>query len=258
MLGHNYFHRAIIRKHTAAFGSLFTDIYIKDWDDTDNSWKEEVRVPVSYGSKEKHLSRVNIREHANEAAAITLPRISFVITNVSYDSARALNKRNKYLFDSESNTKKSLRTVPYNITFELAILAKKAEDATKIIEQIVPFFQPEFNVTIKFPFEGDESLESAETLSIDVPIVLEDVSTEDTYDGDFETRRAITWTLNFTMKTWFFGPTSSSKIIKKTIIDFTEQDYRIEGIPVVEGKTLDEIIDTDDWAYTTNITEIDE
>lgn len=257
MLGHDFFHRGIIRKHTSAFGSLFTDIRIKDWDSSTSSWKEEVKVPVSYGSKEKHLARVNTREHTNEAAAITLPRIAFVVSSIDYDSARSFNKRNQHILfsSSDTNSRKTLRTgVPYDITFEVSVLTKKAEDATKIVEQIIPFFQPEFNLTIKFPFEGNESLESTDTISLDIPIILNGVSTEDTYDGDFETRRAVTWTMTFVMKTWFFGPTSDSSIIKKTIIDFTEQNIEITGIPTVDGKTLDEIEEDDDWTYHTSVT----
>ena len=255
MLGHDFFYRKIIRSHVVAFGAIFDDVMIREWDSTTSTWKQEVKVPISYGSKEKHLARVNLRETTTENVAITLPRIAFVITNVDFDSSRALNKRNQFVYSNPNNPNSRHYTrmaVPYNISFELAVITKKAEEAAKIVEQILPFFQPEFNVTLKFPFDGDESKPSG-SLSLDVPIILESAAPDDTYEGDFESRRAITWTFSFTMKTLFFGPTPSSSIIKKVVIDFTDQGERIEGVPTVEGKTLDEILQTDDWSYSTTI-----
>lgn len=258
MLGYDFFYRKILRSHVIAFGSIFSDIKIKEWDATTSTWLQETKVPVSYGSKEKHLARVKLRENTNESVAITLPRIGFVITGVVFDSARSKNKRNQFVyFDPGSPNSKYLTrmAVPYNISFELAVITKKAEEASKIVEQILPFFQPDFNVTIKFPFDGDESQEST-TISLDVPVVLDDVSPDDNYEGDFESRRAITWTFTFSMKAWFFGPTTSVSVIKKVIVDLTRQNERIEGIPTVEGKTLDEILKTDDWEYVTTISDI--
>lgn len=260
MLGHNYFYRSLIRNYVVAFGSLFSNIRIKDWDSVTEAWVEDIKIPVSYGSKEKHLARVSLRETGTEDVALTLPRIAFVVSGITYDSSRAINRKNRITKSNlpSTTTRRSLQPgIPYDINFELSVLTKKNEDATKIVEQIIPFFSPEMFFTLKISY-GSEGDGTADNLILDVPIILNGVSTEDTYDGDFESRRAITWTFNFTMKAKFYGPvTTPGGIIKTTITNFTEQNERVTVIPVVDGKTLEEITVDDDYGYEVTIETIE-
>jgi len=252
MLGHDYFYRSLIRNYVVAFGTLFSGIRIKDWNSNTSVWVQDVRVPVSYGSKEKHLARVYARENSTDDVAITLPRIAFVITDISYDASRVLNRKNKITRRTNLNESKLQPGIPYDINFELAILTKKNEDATKIVEQIIPFFSPEMFLTLKIQY-GVEGDGTTDYLKLDTPVILNSVSTEDTYEGDFESRRAITWTLNFTMKAKFYGPITSEGLINKAIIDFPWQQETMTIIPIVDGKELAEITPSDDYGYSETI-----
>lgn len=257
MLGHSFFYRSLIKNYVVAFGTLFSGIRLKDWDPSTSTWVQDVKVPVSYGSKEKHLARVYARETSTDDVAITLPRIAFVITSIDYDGTRVLNRRNKHVSVTENGNRSSIRPgVPYNLNFELSVLAKKNEDATKIVEQILPFFTPELYFTLKIAHESEESA-NTDYLKLDVPLILNSVSSEDTYEGDFETRRAITWTFDFTMKVKFYGPVTNQEIINTAIIDFPWQQERITVTPVVEGKTLEEITPEDDFGYSVIIEEVE-
>lgn len=262
MLGHSYFYRNLIRTYVVAFGSLFKNIEIRDWDDEDEAWTDRVLVPVSYGSKEKHIARVEAREETNEGAAITLPRIAFVISGLSYDTTRVLNKMNRISGLSSTSTNRMAAIgagVPYDITFSLSILTKKTEDGTKILEQILPFFTPNMNVSLKLKYNNVNS-DSTDSVVLDVPITLNSVSLDDVYDGDFISRKTITWDLEFTMKAKFLGPVGDRGGVIKTAItnlgvgevtsDLIES---ITVIPTVDGKTLDEIVVTDEYNFLETI-----
>lgn len=260
MLGHDFFYRSLIRNYVVAFGTLFSDISIKDWDATTSNWTDIVKVPISYGSKEKHLARVEIRELTPESAAITLPRIGFVITGISYDTTRVINRMNRVTSVNSSypSTKDTLRpSIPYDINFELSVLAKKTEDATKIVEQIIPFFAPNMTVALRIKF-GNKDDVSDDVIVIDVPIILNSVTPSEEYEGDFETRRAITWTFDFTMKGKFFGPISNKDVIKTAIVNFQEQQERVTIIPVIDGKELSEITADDDYGYDVTVSDIEQ
>lgn len=199
MLGHNFYHQHI-RKYVAMFGTLFNDVYIQR-DDT-----EVLKVPITYGPREKFLARLDDPDFRNQAT--TLPRMSFEITSMGYDSARKLNKATKLQYPTTSNSARltAFNPIPYNINFELAIMVKNAEDGTRIIEQILPFFTPDFTPSV--------ILDSSMDLRYDVPIVLDGHSIEDTYEGSFETRRALIHTLTFTMKAYLLGPVTEAAVIK--------------------------------------------
>ena len=245
----------ITRKLVSAFGALFSDITFREWDANINKWKNFIKVPVSYGPKEKFLARVRQRAEVGfgDDVAMVLPRIAFELNGTSYDSARVLNKRNYYVesIDTDGNrVSRQCVGVPYDFSFSLYVMVKQVEHGTKIIEQILPFFTPQLNVTIKISGEHN--------ISLDVPIILNSISLADNYEGDFTTRRDIVWTLDFTMKAFTFGPVSTGKIIKTAITELGIMDF--EGkhlfqknttIPVVPGKTLDEIFLTDDWGFLT-------
>jgi len=169
------------------------------------------RVPLAYGPKSKFLSRINSdrNEAVNRSIAIKLPRMAFEITSISYDTTAKLNRMNKRFFPIDgNNTKKNtvMQSVPYKLGIQLNILATNQDDALQIFEQILPSFTPEYTIAIK-------NMEGPDT-STDVPIVLTSVSFSDEYEGSFETRRTLIYTLDFEMRVRFAGTTSEGKIIR--------------------------------------------
>ena len=201
MLSGKHFYNQTLRKTVAVFGTVFNKIFIK----RHNSVSE--RVPISYGARQKFLARIEQESRTDETIAIKLPRMAFNITDISYDSSIKLNKQNKKILTDAGSGSESyiFQSVPYIVSIELNVLAKTQDEALQIVEQIIPTFTPEYTVTIK-DMEGVGQ-------SVDVPITLSDVTLQDDYEGDYETRRTLIYTLNFTMKIRFVGETKSSKII---------------------------------------------
>ncbi len=212
MLGQYYYHE-ILRKTIIAFGTIFNDIHIRH---RDGAGKEnsDIRVPLAYGPMQKFLARLEQQPDLNRAVQITLPRMSFETTNIAYDATRKGGITQTFKASDGSKLRKVFMPVPYNIGFELNILVKLNDDALQIVEQILPYFQPSFNVTIDLIDVIGEKR--------DVPIVLDNISFQDDYEGDFATRRALIYTLNFTAKTYLFGPVSDSSegLIKKVQVDY--------------------------------------
>lgn len=204
MFGHNFYH-ASIRKYVALFGTLFNDIHIERTDGI-------IKVPISYGPREKVLARVTEDPSLTRPAAI-LPRMSFEITNLDYANERKLNTLTRRSYIDTTNTgslSSQYNPVPYDIEFTLSIMVKSTEDGTRIVEQILPFFTPEWTATAELiPEMG---------IVMDIPVVLKTVTLDDQYEGSFEERRALIWTLRFTMKAFVFGPTKTSKVIRFTNI----------------------------------------
>ena len=214
MLGTYYYHE-IMRKTIVAFGTLFNQIYIRH-DDGDGNLYNELKVPLAYGPSQKFLARIEQQADLNKPVQITLPRMSFEMNGIQYDSTRktGITQTFKAVDKNTSAVKKVFMPVPYNINFELNILSKLNDDALQIVEQILPYFQPSFNVTIDLISSIGEKR--------DVPIVLDSISFQDDYEGDFSTRRALIYTLRFTAKTYMFGPVadSSEGLIKKVQVDY--------------------------------------
>ena len=212
MLG-NYYYHEILRKTIIAFGTIFNDIHIRH---RDGAGKEtsDMRVPLAYGPMQKFLARLEQQADLNRATQITLPRMSFETTNIAYDATRKGGITQTFKASDGSKLRKVFMPVPYNVGFELNILVKLNDDALQIIEQILPYFQPSFNVTIDLVNVIGEKR--------DVPLVLDNISFQDDYEGDFTTRRALIYTLNFTAKTYLFGPVSDSSegLIKKVQVDY--------------------------------------
>ena len=212
MLGQYYYHE-ILRKTIIAFGTIFNDIHIRH---RDGAGKEnsDIRVPLAYGPMQKFLARLEQQPDLNRAVQITLPRMSFETTNIAYDATRKGGITQTFKASDGSKLRKVFMPVPYNIGFELNVLVKLNDDALQIVEQILPYFQPSFNVTIDLVDVIGEKR--------DVPIVLDNISFQDDYEGDFATRRALIYTLNFTAKTYLFGPVSDSSegLIKKVRVDY--------------------------------------
>ena len=214
MLGTYYYHE-IMRKTIVAFGTLFNQIYIRHDDRSGNTYSD-LKVPLAYGPSQKFLARLEQQEDLNKPVQITLPRMSFEMNNIQYDSTRkvGITQTFKAVDKNNSSVKKVFMPVPYNVGFELNILTKLNDDALQIVEQILPYFQPSFNVTIDLIDSIGEKR--------DVPIVLDSISFQDDYEGDFSTRRALIYTLRFTAKTYLFGPVadSSEGLINKVQVDY--------------------------------------
>ena len=232
MLGVTYGHR-ILRDYVVAFGTIFNDIsIIRRTSAGDIS--TYVRVPLSYAPKERFIARLNQDPNLTRAVALTLPRMSFEMTTMNYAGERKLNTVNKIRkIGATSNTVASaFGPVPYDIGFSLHIYTRNTEDASNIVEQILPFFTPEFTITIKSMTDL--------AVKVDAPIILNGISKEDTYEGGFEERRTLIWTLDFTLKGLLFGPVSTtSGLIKKAYIEFyTPSQYSVETANALSSNTL--------------------
>jgi hypothetical protein len=258
----NHFYNGTTRRYIALFGSLFNKISITREDNQGNEVQRMV-VPISYGPFQKFLAKVTQDPKLNRPQAVSLPRMSFEILSMNYDGTRKTNSLNKLRTASDNSFVYS--PAPYNIEFNLYVMTKYAEDGTKIIEQIMPFFKPEYTFTA---FVLDD------LPALDLPLILNSVTAEDIYEGDFESRRSLMWTLSFTMKVWFFGPQRERKVIK--FVDVRNYPQMQEGsgsnILVQPGLTannepttdidesirFDEIQFDDDWGVITMIEDIEQ
>ena len=212
MFGSHFYH-ATVRKSVAVFGTLFNNISVIRKDGS-GGILNQIKVPLAYGPKQKFLARLG-EDLNDQSMALKLPRMAFEITSLDVDLNQKQNKRNKITNVSADNLKRDKIDfqVPYNIGMELTIMAKNQDDGLQIIEQIIPFFQPEYTVSIK-PIDGWTSFTQ------DVPIVLNSVAFNDDYEADFMTRRVLTYTLGFTMKMTFYSSKGSQAVIKNIDIDF--------------------------------------
>lgn len=212
MLG-TYFYHQIIRKTIIAFGTLFNEIHIQHKDDASNTISD-IKVPLAYGPIQKFVAKVQQQEDLSKPVAITLPRMSFEMTSIAYDSSRKSGVTQSFKASDGTNLKKVYLPVPYNLGFQLSIICKLNDDALQIVEQVLPFFQPSFNLTVDLVDSIGEKR--------DIPVVLDNVSFQDDYEGDFSSRRVLIYTLNFTAKTYLFGPISDTTdgLIRKVQIDY--------------------------------------
>tara|TARA_B100000902_G_C27279823_1_gene901038 strand:+ start:1153 stop:1950 length:798 start_codon:yes stop_codon:yes gene_type:complete len=211
MLG-TYFYHEIIRKTIVSFGTIFNGISIQHKNSSGEEFSE-MRVPLSYGPAQKFLARLEQQPELNKPIQITLPRMSFEMNNVSYDSTRKTGVTQTFKTSDGTKMKKVFMPVPYNIGFELNIFTKLNDDALQIVEQILPYFQPSFTLTVDLVNSIGEKR--------DIPVILDNISFQDDYEGDFSTRRALIYTLNFTAKTYLFGPIAKTTdgLIKKVQAD---------------------------------------
>jgi len=206
-----YFYHQTSRKMVVAFGSLFNNIEVRRTDSSD-AVTEVIKIPLSYGPKDKMLVRISQDPSLNPKVALTVPRMGFELTSMTYDGARKLNTMGRNVKKGTTGLKKQYNPVPYNWDFSLYVFVKNAEDGTQILEQILPFFTPDFTVTM--------TLISGMTVKMDIPLVLNSVTSEDSYEGDFATRRSIIWTLSFLMKGFLYpSVTDNAKIITSSVVD---------------------------------------
>ena len=206
MLGNAPFYNRTIRKIVVAFGTVFNDIYLVRYTKDGLTAKETIKVPLNWGAKEKYITRLTSDPTLTKSIATTLPRISFDMTGMSYDSSRKLPTTMRNFSANNSTTVKTQYVpVPYNFDFSLSIYVRNTEDGTQILEQILPFFTPDFSVTVDFVPSMDPKY--------DMPIILNSVSNEVDYEGEMMTTRMIIWNLEFTAKGHIWPPVKTGKVI---------------------------------------------
>lgn len=212
MFGSQFYHQSI-RKYVIMFGNMFNDIVVRRYDANGNN-TQAIAVPLAYGPKEKFLVRLAQDPNLDQQVAIQLPRMGFEMTTLNYDGNRRLvgSNRNIKVTSDEDKLDFNYMPVPYDLQFNLYAYVRNADDGAQILEQIVPYFGPEWTNSVRVIPQT--------SLTIDIPTVLNTVSIEDTYEGDFETRRALIYTFDFTVKAYFYGPVRRQGIIKRSQIDF--------------------------------------
>ena len=219
MLGTQFYNQAV-RKTVVSFGTLFNNIELKKV--VDGQVMEVEKVPLAYGPKQKFLYRLQGNAADGKKVAITMPRIYFEMTGIDYDASRKTPATQKYktvINDEGNEVRTQYVPVPYNISFEVGILAKSQDDGLQILEQILPFFQPSFSMSLKFIPDMDEVR--------DVAVVLNNVDFEDDWEDDFSTRRSITYSMQFTCKSYIYGPYTKADVIRKSRIIETIGDTNV-------------------------------
>ena len=265
MFSSDPFYFSLIRKYIITFGTLFNSIYIERTD-RDGNKLVRVKVPITYGPKDKALTRVFQDPDVDRpTATFPLPMMTFEMTGFDYDGSRKLQTINRNAYNSTDKSRRlyQYNPVPYNIGFQLSILVKNAEDGTKIVEQILPYFTPDWTVTALLVPEMD--------IKHDIPVILNRVSLDDVYEGEFQNRRTMVWILDFTLKGYLYGPVKSTKVIKYVIgqlynkIDETadpvasvtvQPGLLANGAPTSNSSLsipVDEIVATDDFGFVITI-----
>ena len=212
MFGSQFYHQSL-RKYVIMFGNMFNDIVVRRYD-TNGTNISAISVPLAYGPKEKFLVRLIQDPNLDQQIAIQLPRMGFEMTTLNYDGSRRLTgvSRNIRVVSDRDKFDYNYVPVPYDLQFNLYAYVRNADDGAQILEQIVPYFGPEWTNQVRILPQTN--------ITIDVPTILNTVSIEDTYEGDFETRRALIYTFDFTIKAYFYGPVRRQGIIKRSQIDF--------------------------------------
>ena len=214
-----YFYNQTLRKLTLAFGGLFDEIYVSK--DTSDGKIERTRVPLTYSGKEKFIRRINEASSISSNVKIEtlLPKMAFEMTTLQYDPTRKINKINKKfkssLVNGETYTQQAYSEVPYNVQFSLYCFTRTVDDNLQIMEQILPYFSPEFIVTLK--------MNEVDT-NVDVPIILNTTNMTEQYEGDMTTRRSVVSSFSFTAKAHIFSRVSDFGIIKEIDVDLLEDN----------------------------------
>ena len=254
MFGEHFYHKKI-RNTVIAFGTIFNNVNIKRLDSSGNPI-QNIKVPLSYSPKEKFLARLDAQQDLtgdDSSVAITLPRMSFEVAGYSYDGSRKLNKNQKITkVTTNADTTKlnsQYTPVPYNVNFSLSVYVANTDDGLQIIEQILPYFQPDYTVTM---IQDSTYMDTKR----DIPFILGDVSYDDSYTGSLTSLRRITYTLSFTAKIYLYGPISTTAIIKKVSADLytntsDQSPSRSERVTVQPNPTSADKDDT--YTYTTTL-----
>ena len=250
----NYFYHEILRKTIVAFGTLFNNIQIKHKDNAGDDFSI-ITVPIAYGPVQKFLARIEQVPDLKKRVAITLPRMSFEMTGISYDSSRKSSTMQTFKALDQANNEltKVFMPVPYNVNFRLSIMSKLNEDALQVVEQILPYFQPHFNLTVDLVSSIGEKR--------DIPMILERIAMDDQYEGDFTTRRVLVYTLDFVAKTYLFGPvgTPNDALIKQVQVDYYTNTNRVNASRqlryVAEARALQDYNNDETTQITEDISE---
>lgn len=229
MLGNKHFYNRTIRRIVVAFGTLFNDIQMVRYNNAGDTEYEKIRVPLSYAPKEKFITRLKSDPSLTKSMNTTLPRMSFEMTGLSYDSARKQSTLTKNF--SVNSTTNSINTqyapIPYNFDFSLSIYVRNMEDGTQILEQILPFFTPDFTVTV--------NLVPNMTQKYDLPVILNSVNPEFDYEGDMLTTRTLIWTLTFTLRGYIYPPVDTSG---NGIITQANTNIIIDSLNIIDGQKV--------------------
>ena len=244
MLNNNVFYNGIIRKTIIAFGSLFSNIYIdrKQGDSVNGETIQRLQIPLAYSNKEKWIQRLDGDPNLENNTYTTLPRMAFEITGYSYDASRKVNKMQKITHTAEGNVYTTTQSpVPYNVDITLYILTKTQEDGLQIIEQILPTFQPEYTLSIN-------AIPDMNVIQ-EIPIILNSITVQDDYDGDFTTRRFVTHTLSFTIKTNLFGNVTDRSIITQVHANLKDTIHRDHNYANYEafGDEITNTVTSESW-----------
>jgi len=248
MLGNPHFYHRSIRKMVVTFGTLFNDLEIVRFTSTGEP-KERFKVPLTYGPKEKYIIRGQSDPTLTKSVATVIPRMSFNLDSLSYDSSRKQVTTLKNFSSYGDAVNAQYVPVPFNFEFTLSILTRNTEDGTQILEQILPFFTPDFTVTIDF-------IQSMNQV-FDVPIILKSVTSNVDYEGNFDSSRVIIWDINFTAKGFIWPPVSSTGFIRQANTSIST-DMTGQSIPLVSIKTTPNPIDAepdDEYGFIDTITE---
>ena len=239
-----YFYHQTSRKMVVGFGTLFNSLEVQRTNSSDEV-TEVIKIPLSYGPKDKMLTRISGDPNLNPKVALTVPRMGFELLSMTYDGTRKLNTMGRTVKGGSTaqTLKKQFNPVPYNWEFSLYIFVKNAEDGTQILEQILPFFTPDFTFSM--------TLISSMSIKHDIPLILNSVTSEDTYEGDFATRRSIIWTLSFTMKGYLYpNIVDNYAVIKDVTVDTHIMSEKQPADPIY-------FISEDSTAYSKNYLVLD-
>jgi len=222
MLGNTPFYNRTIRKVVVAFGTIFNDIQLVRYTKDGLTAKEVTKVPLSYGAKEKYIARITSDPNLTKSISTILPRISFDLVGMEYDSNRKqMSTLQNFAANNSTRFNSQYAPIPYNFEFSLSIYVRNTEDGTQILEQILPFFTPDFTVTVDFISRMDQVY--------DMPIILNSVTPSTDYEGDFSTTRMIMWDLTFTAKSYIWPAVKTSKIIRQANTNIYMDDRKLDA-----------------------------
>lgn len=238
MFGHDFYH-GTLRRYVVMFGNLFNEIQIERFDQ-EGTKVQTVSVPIAYGPKQRFIERALSDPSGLKPISTILPRLAFAMSSMSYAPIRKLNSTLKYKsgFNASTSEFSSVYApVPYDLNFTLSIMTRNAEDGTQILEKIVPFFTPDFTVTMKaLP---------AMNINLDIPIEISSISSDDSYEGDFDSNRILTWDIDFIVKGYLFGPVTRNKYITNTEVSLFEEDKTVaDTIQTFTGNSNFEVANT--------------
>lgn len=210
MISRSHFYHEHIKTAVAVFGSIFNDIVIKRKDG------KVLPVPIAYGPRDKLLEGHKIHKASEEAIDRILPRMSYEMISMNYDAERKLTNKMVQIKtpDTAGITRQTAKVpVPYSLDFTLYIVTKNLNDGWQIMEQILPYFTPNYVVRVKsFPADGDPNTPLTDQY-FDMPITLNSSSWADDYQGNIVEKRIVEWSLEFAVKINLYGQLDTSKLI---------------------------------------------